>query len=209
MKRLVLIVMLLLALPAWAQTQDSVRAESREIDGGQRQQDVSEGNVLGAPVYYDTLGNIRGTESDGVSRLPRHHYFNRLSNKYSNTFFEVLGMVGTGDIGIGLSFCYLPERWGGYGSLITGVRRDYFSFGPALRLSDYDDPLDWHLYGGFVVSRHLGCEVGIRMALPRRNSNFSWESASMGAVFVNGHGFITCGLSIEFAAMVSAAMLWW
>lgn len=210
MKRLSLIALFLLALfPAGAQVQDSVRADNREIDGGGRSQDIRKGNVLGAPVYYDTLGNIRGTATDSVVRMPRHHYLNRLSNDFNSTFFELLGMVGTRDIAIGFTVVYLPESWGGYGSLMAGVRRNYFSFGPVMRLSECGDLIDWHLYGGLVISRHLGCEIGFRMATPRREGSFSWESVSMGAVFVNGHGFVTCGLSIEFAAMASWAMLWW
>ena len=212
MKRLIIILALVLTASAWAQSTDTTRttpAAGGELDGGTRRATTLKNNVLGAPVYYDTLGNVRGTtpHSD-APRLPRHHYFNRLSNDYCSYFLEVKSMIGH-DLAFGASFTYLPERWGFYGSALAGLRRPYFAAGPTLRLSDYGGSLDWQLYGGLVVSRHLGAEAGIRMALPKRSGSFSWESVSMGTTFVNGHFFFTCGLSLEFMAVTVLSFLWW
>lgn len=211
MRRLLIMAMLAMTATVWAQSPDSTRAAARELGGDERPARSRERNVLGAPVYYDTLGNIRGASApaDGQSRLPKHHYFNRLSNDFCSYFVELEGMVGPGDAAIGFNFSYLPQRWGLYGSALVGVRRDYFSIGPALRLSDNGDYLDWHLYGGLVISRHLGAEIGIRMASSRRSGDFCWQSVSMGAAFVNGRGFVTAGLSLELSAIATAAFLWW
>ena len=211
MRRLLIFVLLLATTSVWAQSPDSTRAESRELGSGVKSERSRERNLLGAPVYYDTLGNVRGTEAPagGQAHLPKHHYFNRLSNDFCTYFLELEGMLGTGDIALGVNFTYLPQRWGIYGSALAGARREYCSVGPALRLSDNGDRLDWHLYGGFVISRHLGAELGVRMALPRRNDSFCWESVSLGTVFVNGHAFLTCGLSLELSAVATAYAFWW
>ena len=100
------------------------------------QKPAGDRNVLGAPVYYDTLGNVRGSKasSEGKVTLPKHHYFNKLSNDYNSMFLELDGWFG-GDIALGGSFTWLPERWGFYGKGLLGARSNYFAAGPALRLS--------------------------------------------------------------------------
>lgn len=167
-------------------------------------------NVLGSPVYYDTLGNVRGeTPQNGTARLPKHHYLNRLSNDYCSLFLEMDGWFG-GDIALGGSFTWLPERWGFYGKGLAGAKSNYFAAGPALRLSGYGGGLDWQLYGGVVISSRLGGELGLRMALPKRSGSFCWESLSLGVAQVGRRTFFTCGMSLELvAATASAAILWW
>lgn len=210
MKRLLIIVMLVLGASCWAQAPDSTRSDTREL-GSDKPQRSRERNLIGAPVYYDTLGNVRGSADtlNRVARLPKHHYFNRLSNDFSTYFVEVEGLIGYADLAFGINFTYLPERWGFYGSCLAGIRRNYLTFGPALRLSGYGDSYDWHLYGGAVVSRHLGVEGGIRFAQPRDEDDFCWMSASVGGMFVNGHGFFTCGLSLELSALTAISVFWW
>ena len=155
------------------------------------QKPAGDRNVLGAPVYYDTLGNVRGSKasSEGKVTLPKHHYFNKLSNDYNSMFLEIDGWFG-GDIALGGSFTWLPERWGFYGK---------------------GGGLDWHLYGGVVISSRLGGELGLRMALPKwRGSSFCWESLSIGVAQVGRRTFFTCGMSLGlFAATATAAFLWW
>lgn len=193
MKRLILLLILMLSVVAVAQSPSRNR------------------NVLGAPVYYDTLGNVIGQTQPGdtVAHLPKHHYFNRLSNEYNAFFFELEGLLGNNDMAIGFNFTYLPERWGIYGSLLGGLSHGYASLGPALRLSDNGDMLDWHLYGGVMVSNHLGGELGLRMAAPRRDGRFCWESLSIGVGMVGRHPFLTCGLSLEISAFTGLYPLFW
>ena len=116
---------------------------------------------------------------------------------------------GNNDMAIGFNFTYLPERWGIYGSLLGGFSHGYASLGPALRLSDNGDMLDWHLYGGVMVSNHLGGELGLRMAAPRRDGRFCWESLSIGVGMVGRHPFLTCGLSLEISAFTGLYPLFW
>lgn len=200
--------MLMLGLSAWAQVPDSTAGRDRVLDGGQRSH--REQNVLGAPIYYDTLGNVIGSEESrqGIPRLPKHHYFNRLSNDFCTWFFELDGWIG-GDLAIGGSLTYLPEQWGVYGKGMLGFRSNYASVGPVWRLSDCGASFDWQLYGGVVVGHRLGAEMGLRMALPRRNSSFCWESFSVGVAQVGSRTFFTCGMSMELTAIMSLLLLWW
>ena len=193
MKRLIILLVLMLSVTAWAQNTNRNR------------------NVLGAPVYYDTLGNVIGKTSPGdtVAHLPKHHYFNRLSNEFNAFFFEMEGLFGNNDLALGFNFTYLPERWGVYGSLLGGINHSYFSVGPALRLSDNGSLLDWHLYGGVMLSNHLGGELGFRVALPKRDGRFCWESVSIGGGVIGRHPFFTCGLSLEICAAAALYSFFW
>lgn len=211
MKRLCIIVMLLLGASAWAQApvQDSTGSKGRELDGKESRN--RERNLIGVPVYYDTLGNVIGSEASrqGIANLPRHHYFNRLSNDYCSWFVETDGWFG-GDVALGGNCTYLPERWGFYGKGLWGVRRNYASAGAALRLSDCGDAFDWQMYGGVVVSTRPGVEVGFRMAAPRHNSAFCWESMTVGMAQVGRSTFFTFGMSLGITATVaSILLLWW
>lgn len=193
MKRLIILLVLMLSVAAWAQNTNRNR------------------NVLGAPVYYDTLGNVIGKTQPGdtIAHLPKHHYFNRLSNEFNAFFFEMEGLFGNNDIALGANFTYLPERWGIYGSLLGGINHGYVSVGPALRLSDNGGLLDWHLYGGVMLSNHLGGELGFRVALPKRDGRFCWESVSIGGGVIGRHPFFTCGLSLEICAAAAFYSFFW
>lgn len=209
------------ALPDSTSVADSVTVtDSTDIDddeenviGGRTvKTKKSEANVLGMPVYYDTLGNVisgdNPSPSGGIYHRPRHHYLNNLGDNYCSFFAEVETMIGPSDLALGANFTYLPERWGAYTSVLAGTRSHYVSVGPALRLSDYDSRFDWHLYGGLVWGdRHIGCEGGLRFATPQRKSDFCWTSASMGLGVINGDTYLTVGLSIEILAIEVLGLL--
>ena len=162
-------------------------------------------NVLGAPVYYDTLGNVIGsaTPADSVYHRPKHHYFNRLEDDFSSVFLEGSVLFSEDDLAIGGQVAWVPRQWGFYCGAYGGVRHGYFTLGPALRLSDCGNWIDWHLYAGVVVSRHLGGEIGFRMAAPRQWGDFCWTSASVATGYVNGSGYISIGLSLTFSSFMA------
>lgn len=214
--------MLMLACgSAWAQapaTQDSTAvadtADSEEnVIGGRPQLGnvQREANVLGSPVYYNLDGSVREGGHRGNPRgeyvRPRHHWRNTLDSRFCSYFCEAEGMFGTGDIAIGLNFTYLPNRWGIYGSLLTGLVNDYATLGPVLRLTDYDDIVDWHLYGGMMVGDGVGAEVGMRIASPKNDSNFGWCTGSMGMAFIDGESYVTFGLSLDITAISLLSLL--
>lgn len=225
MKKLLTLVLLLACGSVWAQdvVRDSVPAVV--ADTADNEENVigakpapkpagtlREANVLGAPVYYDLNGSVRGSgDTSMLYHRPKHHYLNNLEDRYYSFFAEGEVMRGNSDYAVGVNFTYLPKRWGAYGSVLLGAKHDYLSVGPALRLSDYDSYLDWQLYGGVMFGgRSAGAEVGVRMAAPQRDSEFCITSASMGMAIVGNHAFVTFGASIGVLSIIGAsALLFW
>lgn len=210
MKRLIITALLLLSATVWAQ--DVVRDSTAALGDTVRKATRTEANILGAPVYYDINGNVRGSDNPSpVYHRPKHHYLNNLDSRYSSFFAEGEWMNGSTDMAMGINFTYLPKRWGAYASVLLGVKHDYLSVGPALRLSGYESTLDWHLYGGIMLGgRSAGAEIGLRIAAQQRNSEFCWTSASIGTGIVGGSPFITFGASFDIIALVGlTTILFW
>ncbi len=222
MKKLLTLLMLLACGTVWAQdvVRDSVPAAV--ADTADSEENVigakpaakpagtrREANVLGAPVYYDQNGNVRGSANpSAVYHRPKHHYFNNLDDRFCSFFAEGEVLNGNSDYALGVNFTYLPKRWGAYGSVLFGVKHDYLSVGPVLRLSGYDSVLDWQLYGGVMFGgRSAGGEVGIRMAAPQHESEFGFLSASMGVAVVGSHAFVTFGASFDVIAIFGLTTL--
>ena len=138
------------AVMAQTPTNDST---SRVLGDNPRQHRSGERNILGAPVYYDTLGNRLGEThaTDSLYRRPKHHYMNRLESEFHSFFLEYSTLFTSYDVAIGAKLSYVPQRWGFYGSLMAGINHAYVTLGPVLRLSDCGDIVDWHLYGGFHI----------------------------------------------------------
>ena len=189
-----------------ADTEENVIGGRPQLSNTQR-----ESNVLGSPVYYNLDGSVRRGGDRGNPRgeyqMPEHHYKNTLSRHFNTYFCEVEGMLGEKDMAIGLNFTYLPERWGIYGSMLTGYRRNYASLGAALRLSDTYDDLDWQLYGGVICGDGIGGEGGMRIGGSRSDSGFGWCTGSMGVAVMDGRGYFTLGLSLELSTIVALSLL--
>lgn len=208
MKRLVIIGLFLFCGALWAQTADSVAA-GRVLGNESQVKRSRERNVLGAPVYYDTLGNVIGQSvpADSFYHRPKHHFRNRLEDDFCSFFLEGQTMLSAYDIALGGQMVWVPRRWGVYASGLVGERRGYFSAGPVWRMSDCGNWIDWQLYGGLTVSRHLGGEVGIRMGAPKLWGDFCWTSMSLSVGYVNGYNYVTLGLSLTLTSLV-AITIW-
>lgn len=192
--------LLLVASPLSAQ---EVRSEKDNMPGrtlgeNPRPHRSAERNIIGAPVYYDTLGNVIGSSNanDSLYRRPKHHYLNRLEDEYNNIFLE-FGILAGNDFALGAQMAYVPKRWGAYCGGYFGMRHEYFTVGPVLRLSDCGDFLDWQLFGGLTVSRRPGAELGFRLAGPKTNDGFAWTSFTMAAGYANRSPYFSLGLSLS------------
>ena len=189
MKRLVIIVLLLCCCGSlWAQ---------------------KKGNVIGTPVYYDTLGNVIGQQrpTDTLYHRPKHHFHNRLENEFCAIFLEGQTLFSYNDVALGGQLAWVPSRWGVYGSGCIGHLDGRISVGPVWRMSDCGNWIDWQLYGGLTVSRRLGGEIGIRMASPEIWGDFCWTSVSLSVGHVNGYNYVALGLSLTLSSLV-AITLW-
>lgn len=240
MKKILTALVAMMAMCSVATAQDVVRdstavadtaADEPNVIGGrvdstylkQRAQSKNkkEQNIIGTPVYYDLDGQqrttglrpsqLRQSGSREAYIRPKHHYFNSLKDQYCGFFVETELLLGMHDVAAGANFTYLPDRWGAYASLLGGARGSYLSAGPALRLSGYDDDIDWHLYGGVMFSpRHLGAEAGLRIASPQRRGDFCWMSGSMGLGVAGGDVYVTLGFSLEILAVTAlSSLLFW
>ncbi len=221
MKKYLTLMLLLAFGSVWAQ--DVVRDSTAAADTSDTEENVVGGrpqrtnvqqkaNVLGAPVYYNLDGSVRTSDGHrgnprGEYVRPRHHWRNTLDSRYCSYFCEAEGMFGTDDLAIGMNFTYLPNRWGIYGSMLAGLKHNYATLGPALRLSDYDDGLDWHLYGGIAVGDGIGGEVGMRFGAAKDKGNFGWCTGSMGMIFMDGESYVTVGLSLDLTGIVLLTLL--
>ena len=190
MKRLLVITMLLTvcATGVWAQR--------------------SGGDVIGAPVYYDTLGNVIGSTApaDSFYHRPKHHYFNRMEDEFSSVFLEGAVLFAENDMAVGGQVAWVPRHWGVYCGGLAGIMYQYFTVGPVARLSDCGNRIDWQMYAGMVVSRRMGGEIGFRIAMPRQWGDFCWTSASFAAGYVNRYAYFTLGLSLTFSSIVAISI---
>ena len=191
MKRLVIIAMLLLCsgVTAWAQR--------------------PERNLIGMPVYYDTLGNIIGQDApkDSLYHRPKHHFHNRLENEFCSVFLEGQTRLER-NMSLGAQMAWVPQRWGIYGSGCISRDRCNFSVGPVLRLSDCGDWIDWQLYGGLSSSfLALGAEMGVRVASPKLWGDFCWTSFSLTVGHIHETNYVALGFSLTLTSFV-AITIW-
>ena len=206
MKRLVFIGLLLLGCStAWCQTTDST---GRTLGDSPQLRRSRAQNVIGTPVYYDTLGNVIGQKApdDSLYHRPKHHFHNRLENDFCSVFLEGQTRFSSNDVAVGCQLAWVPRRWGVYGSGMVGVRYGYFSAGPVWRMSDCGNWIDWQLYGGLVVSRQPGAEIGLRMGSPKLWGDFCWSSVSFNWGYVNGASYVTLGLSLTLTSIVALSV---
>ncbi|MCR5445718.1 MAG: hypothetical protein K6E96_08625 [Bacteroidales bacterium] len=208
MKRiLVAWVLLMVGGTVWAQT-DSV-AVGRVLGDEPQVRRSHERNVLGAPVYYDTLGNVigRGAPADSFYHRPKHHFRNRLEDDFCSVFLEGQTKLGR-DIALGAQLAWVPQRWGIYGSGCISRYNCDFSVGPVWRMSDCGNWIDWQLYGGLAFSYlSVGAEMGVRMASPKLWGDFCWTSFSLTVGRIHQTNYVALGLSLTLTSIV-AITIW-
>ena len=172
-----------------------------------------EENILGAPVYYDADGKAIGSGEPTRRTVKRPLDTSNLHpvtiDNFNHFFVEIEGLFNRRSGALGLNFTYLPGRWGVYGSALFGRGRQYYSLGPALRLSGASARIDWQLYGGVMTTGRLfGGEAGMRVASMADDGRFSWLSASAGCAVVNRRAFVTVGVGLELSALF-LLFIWW
>lgn len=104
----------------------------------------------------------------------------------------------------GLSYTYLPKRIGAYASFMsTNYNDNCFVVGPALRLSNWPDDIDFQLYGGagwnFVsgMGDQMVYDFGLRMNFDDDNS-WSRSSISAGCAIIYDAFYPYVGLSVGY-----------
>ena len=127
------------------------------------------------------------------------------SQYYAPSVWELRGGLDF-DSGLmyGLSYTYLPKRIGAYASFMsTNYDDNCFVVGPALRLSDWPDDIDFQLYGGaglnFVsgMGKQMVYDLGLRMNFDDDNS-WSRSSISAGCAMIYDAFYPYLGLSVGY-----------
>lgn len=176
MKRLLIFMMLLGGvLMAKAQSDDVIIGGTDDIQYGSKVE-VAGSNTL------NTLLGVKVYEED-----------------FCKHFLEYKLGVGNADLAFGFTYCYLPKKWGGYGSLMVGFLSGWFTGGVAYRLSSPKQTCDWQMFGGIAAGYSAGAELGLRLS-SKVNENFGFSlsllSGSFSVIVIPYGTMCTFGISL-------------
>lgn len=125
------------------------------------------------------------------------------------------------DLGVGLQFTSLPDKWGWYASA-TYINSDLQGIhgGIAYRLLGFAHKIDLQFYSGLScgfmnffngdpIHIRPGLDAGIRLSLGAKvkRSRFAWTSVSMGMTNYWDRPFFTFGLSLDITALMALGLL--
>ena len=183
-KALIIGLMILGVTPLWAQT-DSVLV----------------------PLSDDTLYSEDEYQAPNINPI---YYF---GNPFSEHFAEAKAFVGIEDIGVGLSYAYLPEVWG-FNLSAYAHNTLWVLGGPCYRLSKPWSDYDWHLFGSLGINYdedfatlRPAMEVGVRANFFDIGGKFCMNSASLG-VMTNFDGtYVTVGASLSISLICLILLL--
>jgi len=197
MKKLLLtIALLLLTTTMWAQSDST-------ITSGIAQDDTS---------YYEEV----------TYRAPNRNPIYYFGSPFANHFAELNFMLGGTDLGIGLTYTYLPEVWGAHVSGITSFTARWLMVGADYRVSKPWTKNDWHLFSSFgyrhgTYNRALmasaskdnigfgpAMEVGVRVGRIPDWGSFCMTSASLGVLTDFRNVYISLGFSASVAILASS-----
>jgi len=158
-------------------------------------------------------------------KAPNRNPIYYFGSPFASHFAELDFLFGADDMGIGLTYAYLPEVWGGHITGLTGFRARWLMVGADYRLSKPWSRFDWQLFTSLGYRHgtldnsllssagpdHMGfgpaMQLGIRMGrIPYRGS-FCLSSASLGVLTDFNQVFVTLGFSTSFALLASTFFL--
>ena len=188
----------------------AMKADS-EITSGIAQDEVTAEPKAGQKIVNYDIEPMQIENSDRESIMYSKTNRNTLryfGSPFADHFLEVPFAFSAEDIGIGLSYTYLPEVWGANITGLVSVDGRWLMAGTAYRLSDPWTRVDWHAYAnlGFCHHRFVFDSYHFTPALAAgfRCSNkgifrISTLSATVGAMTNFEHIYFTLGINI----------LWW
>lgn len=161
----------------------------------------------------------------GVSQNPRFQFegyspsrvnpLRLFGSPFCNHFAEFKYFGGWDDYGVGLSYTYLPELWGGHVTAYVGDMSYSIMAGAEYRLSKPWNNVDWHLYGSVGV-RQKQCmgvttrpmaELGLRVANGGPKGGFCYSSGTLGVMYDGRDAYVTIGFGVSITALASAFIL--
>lgn len=158
-------------------------------------------NVIGKTIYYNDSTQYRPWHGYGYDNT--HYDFDDIFN---TVFLEPSIMFSRDDLAFGFNLAVVPGQWGGYVKGAYSHYADWWSFGPAYRLSNRHQDYDLQLYGGLMIGHtpypnNVGGEIGLRISGDRTfcNSWYSLWSGSIGFSVINQDIFLTIGMSLPIS----------
>lgn len=178
-------------------------------------------STITSGIAQDDTSTYQEVHYKAPNRNPIYYF----GSPFASHFAELNFMLGSDDMGIGLTYAYLPEVWGGHITGMVGFRARWLMLGADYRLSKPWTKSDWHLYGSFGY-RHgalngsllsstpkdqMGfkpaAEVGIRLGRIPSWGSFCLSSASLGLLTDFNNVYVTFGFSTSFALLASTFFL--
>lgn len=153
-------------------------------------------------------------------KAPNRNPLYYFGSPFAEHFAEIDFILGSADLGIGFTYTYLPEVWGGHITGRTGYENDWLMAGADYRLSKPWSRIDGHLYASAgcriqtyqhphtTVPKYApALEAGIRIGSIPSFSKFCMTSAKVGVLTDFQDAYLTLGLSISLTAMASSLIL--
>lgn len=177
------------------------------------------GGALRAQV--DTAGQPDATDSvaagyeEIVYQAPNVNPIYLFGNPFCDHFAELSFLLGIEDQGIGLTYAYLPEVWGGHATAYLGYETLWLMGGADYRMSKPWSKGDVHLCGSAGVccmGRSFGqmrpaVGLSLRVSRPEDRGRLSLVSANVGVVTNFDTYYLTLGFSLSLTVLASAFLL--
>lgn len=130
-------------------------------------------------------------------------------------FLEMNFLLGIEDQGIGLTYAYLPEVWGGHATFYLGHETLWLMGGADYRLAKPWSKCDVHLTGSAGVccmDRSFGqmrpaAGLSLRVSQPEDWGKLSMVSANVGLVTDFSTYYLTLGFSLSLSVLASTLVL--
>lgn len=192
MRRIVLLLMLLLPLAGALRAQvDTAVQPAATADSG--------------AMEYEEI----------VYQAPNVNPIYLFGSPFCEHFAELGFLLGIEDQGIGLTYAYLPEVWGGHATAYMGYETLWLMGGADYRMSKPWSKCDVHLCGSAGVccmDRSFGqmrpaAGLGLRVSEPADRGRLSLVSGNVGVVTDFNTYYLTLGFSLSLAALASAFLL--
>lgn len=158
-------------------------------------------------------------------RAPNRNPIYYFGSPFASHFAELNIMLGREDLGVGLTYTYLPEVWGSHITGMIGLGARWLMVGTDYRLSKPWNKRDWQLYGSLgyrhgtldrtllsaASAENIGyspaMELGIRVGKIPSWGSFCMTSASLGVLTDFQNVYVTLGFSTSMALLASTFFL--
>ena len=219
---------LLFSWSVWAQSDSTITkaiVPDATITSGIAQDDTSTASGMAQGDTSATSGMARDDTSryeEVQYKAPNRNPIYYFGSPFAHHFAEVDFLLGLNDLGIGFTYTYLPEVWGGHITGIAGFCARWLMVGTDYRLSKPWNKSDWHLYGSLgyrhgtkdrtlmanAPRNNIGfgpaMEVGVRVGRVPSHGTFCLTSANLGLLTDFQNVYVTLGFSCTMAVLASA-----